>query len=50
MPTSRQFLQVLTSEQIQEVHTVALRVLEEMGLWLPNDEVLEIFYQAGAWA
>jgi trimethylamine--corrinoid protein Co-methyltransferase len=42
------YLEVLTSDQIEQIHQTALRVLEEVGVWLPNAEVLGIFRDAGA--
>lgn len=41
------FLEVLTTEQIEEIHRTALRVLDEVGLWLPHEEILEIYRGAG---
>jgi trimethylamine--corrinoid protein Co-methyltransferase len=48
MPDSRSFFEVLTPDQVRQVHLTALRVLEEVGMWLPHREVLEIFHDAGA--
>lgn len=42
------FFEILTSEQILLIHLNALRVLEEVGVWLPNKEVLDYFHKAGA--
>lgn len=42
------YLTVLSEEEVQLIHSAALRVLEEVGLWLPNHEVLEILEGAGA--
>lgn len=46
-PESR-FLEVLSQDQVRKIHLEALRVLEEVGVWLPNQEVLEYFHDAGA--
>ena len=48
MSTQRRFWEIMTEEHVHDVHLTALRVLEEVGLWLPNREVLEIFHDAGA--
>lgn len=48
MPTERRFLEVLTTDQVRQIHLTALRVLEEVGLWLPNHEILEILHDASA--
>lgn len=42
------YLEVLSQEEVEQVHLTALRVLEEVGVWLPNEEVLSIFSDAGA--
>ena len=42
------FLEVLTEDQVRQIHLTALRVLEEVGLWLPCREALELFDDAGA--
>jgi trimethylamine--corrinoid protein Co-methyltransferase len=42
------YLEVLTPDQVKQVHTTALRVLEEVGLWLPHRQVLERLHDAGA--
>lgn len=42
------YLEVLSPEQVEEIHLTALRVLEEVGVWLPSEEVLGIFADAGA--
>lgn len=48
MLNSDQYLTVLTAEQVRHVHSASLRVLEEVGLWLPNNEALDILEDAGA--
>ena len=48
MSNSAHFLEILTPDQVRQIHLTALRVLEEVGLWLPNREVLELFDNAGA--
>jgi trimethylamine:corrinoid methyltransferase-like protein len=41
---------VLSPDQIEQIHLTALQVLEEVGIWLPNREMLEILHNAaGAW-
>jgi len=42
------FLEVLTPDQVEQIHQYALRVLQEVGVWLPNREILSIFRDAGA--
>ncbi|MFO8036838.1 MAG: trimethylamine methyltransferase family protein [Anaerolineales bacterium] len=42
------FLEVLTPEHIRSIHIHALRVLEEVGVWFPNEEVLKCFHDGGA--
>ena len=42
------FLTVLSEEDIQHIHEATLRVLDEVGLWLPNQEALEILEGGGA--
>ena len=48
MSDSTRFLEILTQDQVRRIHLTALRVLEEVGLWLPNREILELFESAGA--
>ena len=48
MADSRRFLEVLSPEQVEQIHLLALRVLEEVGVWFPNREILERFQDAGA--
>ena len=48
MPAPRRFLEVLTDDQVRQIHLTALRVLEEVGLWLPNRMILEAFHEGGA--
>ncbi len=42
------YLTVLSDEDVDQIHSATLQVLEEVGLWLPNQEVLEILEGAGA--
>ena len=35
------FVEVLTHDEVYQIHLTALRVLEEVGLWLPHREILE---------
>lgn len=49
MSAAGQYLEVLTQDQIRQIHETAARVLEEVGLWLPHQEILGIFRDAGAW-
>lgn len=42
------YYEILNPVQVEQVHLTALRVLEEVGLWLPHREILEYFHQAGA--
>jgi trimethylamine--corrinoid protein Co-methyltransferase len=42
------YYEILNPDQVEQVHLTALRVLEEVGLWLPHREILEYFHQAGA--
>lgn len=48
MTDSRKYLEILTPDQVHQVHETALRVLEEVGMWMPNREILEHFHAAGA--
>ena len=48
MSNGRRFLEVLTDEQVCDIHLTALRVLDEVGLWLPNKRILEVLDGAGA--
>ncbi|MBM3144845.1 MAG: M24 family metallopeptidase [Chloroflexi bacterium] len=48
MSTPRPYLEILTAEQVRLIHETALRVLEEVGLWMPHQEILEYFHEAGA--
>lgn len=48
MPESTHFWELLVPEQLRQIHLTALRVLEEVGMWLPHQEILEIFHEAGA--
>ncbi|MCF8061175.1 MAG: trimethylamine methyltransferase family protein [Deltaproteobacteria bacterium] len=41
-------LTLLSEEEVEQIHAATLQVLEEVGLWLPNREVLEILEGAGA--
>ena len=49
MSNSGRFLELLTLDQVRQIHLTALRVLEEVGLWLPCREALELLDDAGAW-
>jgi len=42
------YLTVLSDEDVDQIYTATLQVLEEVGLWLPNQEVLDILEGAGA--
>jgi len=42
------FLEVLKPDQVREIHLTALRLMEEVGLLLPYQEVLERLNDAGA--
>jgi trimethylamine--corrinoid protein Co-methyltransferase len=44
----KKYLTVLSDEDVHQVHLATLQVLEEVGLWLPNSEVLQILESAGA--
>ncbi len=44
----KEYLQVLSPDQVEQIHLNALRVLEEVGVWLPNRRVLQIFADSGA--
>jgi trimethylamine--corrinoid protein Co-methyltransferase len=46
--TQNKYLTILSDEDIQQVHAATLQVLEEVGLWLPNQEVIEILEGSGA--
>jgi trimethylamine--corrinoid protein Co-methyltransferase len=48
MDDSRDRLEILTKDQVRQIHETALRVLGEVGLWMPHREVLERFHAAGA--
>ena len=48
MGNQRRFREVLTEDDVRDVHVAALRVLEEVGLWLPNREILERLRDGGA--
>ena len=48
MPTIEPRLEVLSREQIELIHTAALRVLDEVGVVLPHPEVMAIYDDAGA--
>ena len=41
-------LTLLSDEAVDRIHTATLQVLEEVGLWLPNEEVLQLLEAAGA--
>jgi trimethylamine--corrinoid protein Co-methyltransferase len=47
MPDAK-FLTLLSDEAVDQIHAATLQVLEEVGLWLPNQEVLQILEGAGA--
>jgi trimethylamine---corrinoid protein Co-methyltransferase len=48
MSAPSQPLEILTTDQVEQIHETAVRILEEVGLWLPNREILELFADAGA--
>ncbi|MBS1253802.1 MAG: Glycine betaine methyltransferase [Anaerolineales bacterium] len=48
MSDSRRYFEILTPDQVRQLHETALRVLAEVGMWLPNREILEVFHDAGA--
>ncbi|MCG8549821.1 MAG: trimethylamine methyltransferase family protein [Desulfobacterales bacterium] len=48
MSNENRYLTLLSDEDVKNVHQAALQVLEEVGLWLPNTEALEILEQGGA--
>ena len=48
MTSSPRFLEILSSDQIELIHLTALRILEDIGLWLPHQEILEILHEGGA--
>lgn len=48
MTNPTHFLEILTPEQVRSIHDTALRILEEVGLWLPNSEILQLYADAGA--
>jgi trimethylamine--corrinoid protein Co-methyltransferase len=39
--------EVLTEDEVGDIHGASLRVLEEIGLWLPNREILERLHDGG---
>ncbi len=40
-------LALLSDDDVKNIHQAALQILEQVGLWLPNQEVLEILEGAG---
>ena len=48
MMSPQTYLTLLSNEDIDRIHSATLQVLEEVGLWLPNQEVLQILEGAGA--
>lgn len=42
------FLTLLSDADLDRIHQATLEVLEKVGLWLPNSEVLQILEAAGA--
>lgn len=48
MAVTHRYWEVLSSEQVRLIHLNALRVLEEVGVWMPNAEALQYFHDAGA--
>lgn len=42
------YLEVLSQDEVRQIHLTALQVLDEVGLWLPSKEVLAIFADSGA--
>ncbi len=41
-------VEMLSAEQIEQIHEVSMRILEEIGLDFLDDEALDIWEQAGA--
>lgn len=48
MVASPRYFEILTPDQVEQIHLTALRVLEEVGLWMPHGETLAFFHEAGA--
>jgi trimethylamine--corrinoid protein Co-methyltransferase len=48
MTTRIRFLEIFTSEQVEQIHSSALQVIEETGLVLPQAEILKHLDDAGA--
>ena len=44
----KKHLTVLSDKEVHQIHLATLEVLDEVGLWLPNSEVLQILEGAGA--
>lgn len=44
----RPTLQLLSNEQIEEIHLASLKILEEVGVGIQSDVVLRMLAQAGA--
>ena len=42
------FLEILTTEQVEQIHRAALQVIEETGIVLPQREILTYLAEAGA--
>lgn len=42
------FLEILSKEELQEIHDGSLQILEEAGCYIPHQEILDLFHQAGA--
>lgn len=42
------YYEVLSPDQVRLIHLHAIRVLEEVGVWMPHQEVLQYFHDAGA--
>ncbi|MGD8290599.1 MAG: trimethylamine methyltransferase family protein [Desulfobacterales bacterium] len=45
---SKRYLTILSDEDVHQIHSATLQVLEEVGLWLPNPDALQILEGAGA--
>jgi trimethylamine--corrinoid protein Co-methyltransferase len=41
-------LTLLSDEAVERIHRATLQILEAVGLWLPNEEVLQLLEAAGA--
>lgn len=48
MYATTRYFEILSQDQVEQIHLTARRVLEEVGLCMPHQEILEIFHGAGA--